>query len=577
MRAHPVAALALLAAGCTDPPTAPDVPRDAGAEATTADAAADIGDDRPLQPPLPSHRPGGSARFLSADECVPCHAASAGPSLRDAAGRDVSPVRLWDRSMMALSGRDPYWLAAFSRERAQNPAAVDHVEQTCTRCHAPEGSVERAVAGGHLRFGDVTTDEGDVGHLAREGVGCTLCHQLVAEGLDDPARFGGHYLLGDRREIFGPHEQPLAAPMFNWVAFTPVYAPHTLRSALCASCHTVMTRALDAAGRAAAEDFPEQAPYLEWRDSDYNDEGTPGPRAATCQRCHMPGIDDDGRPIETVISTRNSARRTQYGRHEFLGGNAYMLRLMAANATWTGTYVEPSELTESATRTARNLTTAARLELTPPTVRDGTLGLTVRVANEAGHKFPTGYPTRRAWLHLRVLDAGGAVLFESGRVDAAGALVDGSGRRIDGEGVILPHRDRVTRDDEVQVWEAVPVDASGHVTHALLRAVRWARDDRILPRGWTPSHPDARWTTPVGVAGDADFVAGSDAVTYAIALGDRRAARVEVELRFQSVTPAAIEDLAPADTPASRRFVAMTRALPPSAVVVARAVVDVPP
>lgn len=542
------------------------------------DAATDVPADLPLQPPLPAHRPGGSRRFLSADECVPCHAATGnGSALRDASGRDVSPVRLWDRSMMALSGRDPYWLAAFSRERAQNPAAVATVEQTCTRCHAPEGAVERTVAGGHLRFDDVTTDQGDVGHLAREGVGCTLCHQITAEAAESPARFSGNYLLNDRREIFGPHDQPLAAPMIGWVAFTPVYATHTLRSALCASCHTVMTRALDASGRPSATEFPEQAPYLEWRNSEYNDEGTPGPRAATCQRCHMPGVDDDGRPIETVISTRNSVRRTQYGRHEFLGGNAYMLRLIAANARWTGTYVEPAEIAESAARTARYVGTAARLEVAPPSVRDGSLTVGVRVVNETGHKFPTAYPTRRAWLHLRALDAGGAVIFESGRVDAGGAIVDASGRRLDGEGVILPHRDRVTRDDEVQVWEAVPVDTDGHVTHALLRAVRWARDDRILPRGWSASHPDARWTTPVGVEGDGDFTAGSDGVTYAIALGGRTVARVEVELLFQTVTPAAVEDLAPANTPATRRFVAMTRAMPPSVVVVATARADVAP
>jgi len=36
-----------------------------------------------------------------------------------------------------------------------------------------------------------------------------------------------------------------------------------------------------------------------------------------------------------------------------------------------------------------------------------------------------------------------------------------------------------------------------------------------------------------------------------------------------------VDDLAPADTPATRRFVAMTRALPPTTTVVATARVDV--
>ena len=46
----------------------------------------------------------------------------------------------------------------------------------------------------------------------------------------------------------------------------------------------------------------------------------------------------------------------------------------------------------------------------------------ILIENLAGHKFPAGFPSRRAWLHVRVLDKDGKLIFESGAVREDGAI-----------------------------------------------------------------------------------------------------------------------------------------------------------
>lgn len=570
--------LSLLACGQSVSPTV-----DAGGlvDAPTGDTAVDVrpladqpevGRDVPMLGNLPQHVGSASDRFLTADECAVCHSGRSLAAMRDRAGNDVSPVRLWDRSMMAFSARDPYWLAAFSHERQSNPRAVAAVEQLCTRCHAPAGAVERALVGERMRLDDITRGNDDAAVLGREGVGCTLCHSITAARLGTAESFNAQFEINTRRELYGPHADPLAAPMIGWTGFAPVYREHLSESGLCASCHTVLTRSLNEAGEVDGPLFPEQVPYLEWRNSVFNQEGTPGPRAQSCQGCHMPSTDDEGNPIETrIASVGGSPLRTRYGRHGFLGGNAYMLSLLAANTRWAGTWVTPAELNQSAAQTARFASTAARVELVQLTREGATLRATVRVLNRSGHRFPTGYPTRRAWLHFRVEDERGAVRFESGAQNAEGAIVGATGQRLDGAEVALVHRDRITSGDEVQVYEGVPVDHQGRPTHALLRAVRWVKDNRLLPEGWSPTHPDAAMTTPVGVTGDNNFVPGEDAVTYEVSVPAEGALRVTVNLRFQTVTPAAVDIEAGANTLEGARFVSMARARPPVAITLSTA------
>jgi hypothetical protein len=134
------------------------------------------------------------------------------------------------------------------------------------------------------------------------------------------------------------------------------------------------------------------------------------------------------------------------------------------------------------------------------------LTFNVRVTNTTGHRFPTGYPSRRAWLHVRVLDAGGVVRFEWGAPTAWGASSTARATLLEAQrDMVRPHLQAITRDDQVQVYETVMVDVEGAVTHLPLRAARYLKDNRILPRGWRATTPTPPSPPPPGVEGDADF------------------------------------------------------------------------
>jgi hypothetical protein len=82
---------------------------------------------------------------------------------------------------------------------------------------------------------------------------------------------------------------------------------------------------------------------------------------------------------------------------------------------------------------------------------ENTLTVPVTITNLTGHKFPTGYPNRRAWLHVKVVDSVGRVVFESGKPGVDGEIVGlASGT--------MPHYDTITQPAQVQIYETVMGD-----------------------------------------------------------------------------------------------------------------------
>jgi hypothetical protein len=196
----------------------------------------------------------------------------------------------------------------------------------------------------------------------------------------------------------------------------------------------------------------------------------------------------------------------------------------------------------------------ATLSIENAGVRDGRLVADIAVENATGHKLPTGYPSRRVWLHVTVRDRAGAVIFESGAVAANGAI-SGNDHDADALGV-EPHYTEIGEPGQVQIYESIMRDQAGRPTTGLLTAVAYAKDNRLLPRGFQKSSADP-WIAVVGTAlQDADFAGTGDRVRYAV---DMRNAEgpfaIDAELRYQVIGFRWAENLRPYDSTETKRFV----------------------
>lgn len=496
----------------------------------------------PGLPPEPGDHPVHGV-FSSSRTCEYCHITDEGV-LQSASGASVAPPDLWGSSMMAFSARDPYWLAQFSHELKTYPAAKDAISDKCTRCHAPALNDIHRRSGEPIAFESIIEGKDAAAALGREGVTCTVCHQITDKNFGKQESFRGEFEIGQDRIIWGPHEDPLTGPMKQDVRYTPTASQHILSSEQCATCHTVISNAFDEDGKMTGPDFPEQVPYLEWKNSVYSETNQ------SCQSCHAPRSGRDGKPFKTVLSIRPSQLSTEreVGDHGFLGANAYMLELLAENRSWAGIYVDKGEMLDSAEKSHRFLETSVAL-VVDGKPSDGEIVVTLQ--NRVGHKFPTAYPTRRVWIELIAKDGKGKTVFHSGKHTKHGRIVHH--RKPE------PHYEEIRSEKETQIYESVRVNAKGNVTHSLLDSVGWKKDNRILPLGWADSHEDAKWSRPVGTDRDSDFKAGQDSVRYKL---PKNAKDVEVKLWYQSIPPSSIDNFRRHPTPAGKSFSAMVRKTP---------------
>lgn len=563
-----LSALGLVASGCSG--------GSSGGGGTAAPATAN---PNPTTPPAnPTPAPISSAAwphltslnlveagtFATSPLCARCHSNDPrATAMRDSAGRGVAAYDMWRASMMANATRDPLWRAQVEVEIAATPSMAKAIESKCMSCHAPMADRDAKASGEQLEL-SLLSQNTDRAHLALDGVSCTSCHQIQPTN-DVSATFGGNFLIGTQREIYGPYDNPLGSPMATRTNFVPMKGDHIRKSASCASCHTLYTSAVRSDGTPTGGRIAEQTPYLEWQNSVYNDEvATPGPFAANCSSCHAPSTDLDGNAISTKIARDGELDfpipdRSPYGRHVFLGGNTLVPAILRDNAA----DLKPSapgsafDAIISETRTQLRQKTAD-VSLGAITRTGGMLSIPVTVTNKTGHKFPTGHPIRRAWLRVVVKDAQGNAVFSSGGYDSAGRIVDGAGKVLASEaaqGPTQPHRTKVTSSDQVQIYQSLMKDESGAVTFLLLRGEGYAKDNRLLPLGWSPNHPTAKDTAPQGLNGDADFNAGRDQLTYEVQAPSASGPySVEVTLLYQPCSSRYAEELFQYSTPGVAAF-----------------------
>ena len=319
--------------------------------------------------------------------------------------------------------------------------------------------------------------------LAADGVSCSVCHQIIA-GQPRHAR-------ELRRRLHDRHDDGQPASGTCTVRSRSTTATRTVMhssatsadrrrstsatSELCATCHTLFTQGARRPGQA-----------------DRRAAGTGAVSGVAAQRLQghaelpvVPHAGGEGRGADHAVF---GEPRTGISRHTFVGGNFFMQRMLNQYRDELGVKALPQELDAAANRTVAHLQSeAARVTIGERrSQRPAGSRPTLSVENLGGHKLPTAYPSRRAWLHVMVRDRNGAPCSSPARSNPT-APIHGNDNDADATR-FEPHYTEITSPDQVQIYETVMVDPTGALTTGLLTAVRYVKDNRLLPQRLRQAH-----------------------------------------------------------------------------------------
>jgi hypothetical protein len=465
--------------------------------------------------------------FQTSDRCMACH-----NGLTTASGEDVSIGFKWRASIMANSSRDPYWQASVRRESIDHPESQSLIEDDCSVCHMPITRFEAKLRGArgevfsHLPF----DSDREQGRQAEDGVSCSVCHQIGKEKLGTRESFNGGFVVDPpdaqaEHPEYGPFDIKLGQQRIMRTSsggFLPTSQEHIRQSELCATCHTLYTTALGPNGKEIGE-LPEQTPYNEWLHSDYRDK-------QSCQKCHMPEVAEDV-PIAKVLGVP----RQGLHQHSFVAANFFLQGMLNRYRADLSVEALPEELSSAAQGTIAYLQAkAARISVDSVTVAPGRLQADVFVENLGGHKLPTAYPSRRAWLHFTVRDRDHRTIFESGALNADGSI---RGNDNDADPTRFePHYAEISNSDQVEIYEDIMKDQGGHVTTALLSAVGYLKDNRVLPHGFDKQTAEKDIAVYGTALTDTGFTDRGSRVRYSVPLsGVQGPFEVSAELWYQPI------------------------------------------
>jgi hypothetical protein len=603
------------------------------------------------------------SQFITSSQCIGCHDAGAtglqfdmtAPNPHGSNLLNLSPYATWRTSPMGLGGRDPVFYAQLQSEIGFHPEAAETLQGVCMGCHGVAGQRQYEIDDAGRSAGrdgecppflreyasavpwpaDTSVNPGaklaHYGALARDGINCPACHHMLAgEGPENPAirdpqnrcvkerqdflnphnrgfakTFTGSFLLGPPDQLYGPFADPKTKPMEAALGIKPAHTTAIQSSELCGSCHTVHLPVM-VKGKVVAHVY-EQGTYPEWAFSAYRTGDTPtgklpggaGARAQSCQACHMPSRDADGKPYRSKIAGIQEHSnfpqaehalgpedvdlpvREGFARHTLVGLNVFFVKMAQQFPDVLGIRtqdpmlvsrgLDPLLFTEQAMLDQASHATA-KLGINRIVVTDGKIEATVRVESDVGHKFPSGVGFRRAFLGFEVFDAAGNVIWASGRTNGAGAIVDEAGAPIAGElwwkddcsarlhpGELSyqPHYEVIRRQDQAQIYQelvsapppgeenpkcGLDVPSRPPLTTSFLSICGRVKDNRIQPAGLLPLAERIRIAKALGAGEDLardveSFGVGKDP-DYREGGGD--SVKYEIELASLSAKPASV-------------------------------------
>jgi hypothetical protein len=352
-----------------------------------AAASATGQEDEPPQGPFGLSRiatrsgtPASIQDFFMSSDCALCH------------------PRQWaelDGAMHSVAHVDPLYRSFAEMARRE---AGEEVYTYCSGCHSPAGVVTGLIP---------RVPEESLPAEAKAGVTCDVCHTITElESTHGPWGEPGNasFTMEPGRHKLGPLAEVERNP-----AHTGERREFFESSEFCASCHTIIH---------PINGLRIEHTYDEWRKSVYAERGI------NCQDCHMRSVEDAITVAETLepVEVRGTAARKGVERsiapHYFVGGNADADQLLGSR--------------KHAGMAEARLRSAATLEIRAPEAAapGSELAFEIAVNNVgAGHSLPTSLTElREMWVHVRVLDAAGAVVFESGALDDHGEIPEGTMR-----------------------------------------------------------------------------------------------------------------------------------------------------
>ncbi|MEN9347751.1 MAG: hypothetical protein RLZZ77_1262 [Bacteroidota bacterium] len=498
---------------------------------------------------------GDNGVFIGSGKCAGCHGIDpVNYANLTSEGVHVSPTEDWRASMMANSAKDPFWKAKVAHETTTNPGNAQELVNKCTSCHSPVGRYTNLANG----IDDFTMAELAEDSLARDGVNCGACHQQRMENLGN--RFSGE-LSYHTDTIWGPYvSEEMSFPIFSaamtsFVGYEPVGNHKVSKSEFCAGCHTLSTHTADLSGNLTGGSFIEQATYHEWLNSSFNNDDPA--IGKECQGCHMPRLDE---PIVIASGYSFLPGREPFGQHWLVGGNSFMLELMKNRINELGITATTDHFDTVIARTLDNLQNhTATVEVTEGVVDGDTARYNVKITNLAGHKLPSGYPSRRAYVEFIVTDDNGNELFHSGAMNSNYEVVGN-------DPGYEPHHDLITAEDQVQIYEMVMGDVNGNPTTVLERGAMTLKDNRLVPLGFSTNHAVYDTTAIVGGAEfDPNFNranneegSGTDEIRFHVPVtGYDGQIHVTAKLFYQSLPPRWMEELFATDHPTINAFETM--------------------